>query len=104
MVALPMIDLLDRAWQFNPLGRQAENRRRWEQNQANLRQAGTSQQSYALRNKYMGEYQTAYNEAKAANLAFPCLWPSHAAPPSLHLGFLSPPPTASRWLAIGTWN
>ena len=69
MEVLSMIPLNDRAWQFNPIGRNAENRRRALQNQLLLGQARPSQQSYALRNKYMGEYQTAYNEAKAANEA-----------------------------------
>ena len=66
---LPMIDMLDLGWQLNPSGRQAENYRRWQQNQITRAQAGASQQNLALRNKYMGEYQTAYNEAKAANEA-----------------------------------
>lgn len=68
MALLPMISIIDRGWQMNPIGRTYENQRRFEQNQITRQQAGASRQSYALKNKYMGEYQTAYNEAKAANL------------------------------------
>jgi len=51
----------------------SENKRRWNAYRAGISGAGTSytasRANQALREKYMSEYQTAYNKAKAANEA-----------------------------------
>ena len=68
---LPLIPQNDSGWLLNPTGRQAENTRRHYQNQIYISQAlagsRTSAYNAAQRDKYMKEYQSAYNEAKAAN-------------------------------------
>lgn len=56
---------------YSPTGRKAENERRWNEYRAALDTARQplmlQRQKQATAQRYMGEYQTAYNEAKAAN-------------------------------------
>ena len=67
-VMIPLTNL-----RYSVEGLNAENKRRWNAYVAQTNQAqgqySTSRQNQALRERYMREYQTAYNEAKAANEA-----------------------------------